>query len=65
MKIKFKVTVEYDDDYINDIIDNHKQYAIKTNTACPQIENILANEIEDLIVNYANANEVKINGHIL
>lgn len=65
MEIKFNITVEYDDDYINDIIDNHKQYAIKTNTVCPQIENILANEIEDLIVNYANANEVKIIGHMV
>lgn len=61
MKIKFNVTIEYDDNYITDIIKNHEQYAIKTNTICPQIENILANEIEDLIMNYTNANQVKIN----
>ena len=61
MKIKFNITIEYDDNYIIDIIKNHEQYAIKTNTICPQIENILANEIEDLIMNYTNANKVKIN----
>ena len=61
MKIKFNITIEYDDNYIIDIIKNHEQYAIKTNTICPQIENVLANEIEDLIMNYTNANKVKIN----
>ena len=61
MKIKFNITIEYDDNYIIDIIKNHEQYAIKTNTVCPQIENVLANEIEDLIMNYTNANKVKIN----
>ena len=63
MKIKFNITVEYDDDYINSIIKNHEQYAIKTNTVCPPIENILIDEIEDLIINYANANEVKISNY--
>ena len=63
MKIKFNIIVEYDDDYINSIIKNNEQYAIKTNTISPEIENILANEIEDLIINYANANEVKINNY--
>jgi hypothetical protein len=60
MKINFNIIIEYDDDYINSIIQNHEQYAIKTNTVCPQIENTLTDEIEDLIINYANANEVKI-----
>lgn len=63
MKINFNIIIEYDDDYINSIIQNHEQYAIKTNTVCPQIENILMNEIEDLIINYANANEVKISNY--
>ena len=63
MKINFNITVEYDDDYINSIIENHEQYAIKTNTVCPKIENILTDEIEDLIINYANANEVKISNY--
>ena len=63
MKSKFNITVEYDDNYITDIIKNHEQYAIKTNTICPKIENILTGEIEDLIINYANANNVKINNY--
>lgn len=63
MKINFNITVEYDDDYINSIIQNHEQYAIKTNTVCPPIESILTDEIEDLIMNYANANEVKISDY--
>lgn len=60
MKIKFNITVEYDDNYITDIIKNHQQYAIKTNTVCPKIENILLDEIEDLIISYANVNNVEI-----
>lgn len=63
MKIKFNITVEYDDNYITDIIKNHQQYAIKTNTVCPKIENILSDEIEDLIYNYANANNVEISNY--
>lgn len=63
MKINFNIIVEYDNDYINSIIKNHEQYAIKTNTVCPPIENILTNEIENLIMNYANANEVKISNY--
>ena len=63
MKIKFNITVEYDDNYIADIIKNHEQYAIKTNTICPKIENVLLDEIEDLIYNYANANNVEINNY--
>lgn len=63
MKIIFNITVKYDDDYINSIIQNHKQYAIKTNTVCQAIKNVLTAEIEDLLMNYANANEVKINAY--
>lgn len=64
MEIKFNITVEYDDDYITDIIENNEQYAIKTNTTCPKIENVLASEIEDLIINYTNAAiYVKINNY--
>lgn len=63
MKIKFNITVEYDDNYITDIIENHQQYAIKTNTVCPKIENVLLDEIEDLIYNYANANNVEISNY--
>lgn len=63
MKIKFNITVEYDDNEITDIIKNHEQYAIQTNTTCPKIENILLDEIEDLIYNYANANNVEISNY--
>ena len=63
MKIKFNITVEYDDNYIADIIKNHEQYAIKTNTICPKIENVLLDEIEDLIISYANANNVEISNY--
>lgn len=60
MKIKFSITVEYDDAYINSIVENNQSYAEKTNTVCPKIENVLASEIEDLIINYANADNVEI-----
>ena len=63
MKINFNITVEYDDNYITDIIEHHQQYAIKTNTVCPKIENILLDEIEDLIISYANANNVEISNY--
>lgn len=60
MEFKFNIVVRYDDAYINDIIENHQRYATKTNTICPKIETILASEIEDLIMNYANADSVEI-----
>lgn len=58
MEIKLNITVEYDDDYIAEIIKNREHFARETNTVCPKIENILASEIEDAIINYANADEV-------
>lgn len=63
MKINVNITIEYGDDYINRIIKSIELHAIETNTIPLKIEDVLACEIEDLIMNHADALEVNINNY--